>query len=148
MTSKKCYERVLGDVIQPEDTSGDSARVMTMHKTKGLSSKVVIVAGCCDGLVPFRDNGLADDERGAAMREQRRLFYVAITRCKAVLVLSHFATVSASEHSYMRIPVGGQDQGKQRYCTLPSPFMDELGPAAPPATEGTAWQDAKYKEAC
>ncbi len=143
---QQMYERVLEDVIQPEDPSGNSVHVMTMHKTKGLSSKVVIVAGCCDGLVPYRNSRLADDERSAAMRESRRLFYVAITRCKKILVLSYFAALSPSEYSNMRIPLRGQDQSKQRYYTLPSPFIGELGPDTPSAMEGKAWQAAKYAE--
>ncbi len=143
---QQMYERVLEDIIQPEDPSGDSVHVMTMHKTKGLSSKVVIVAGCCDGLVPFRDNRLADDERSAAMRESRRLFYVAITRCKEILMLSYFAALSPSEYSNMRIPRSGQDQGKQLYYTRPSPFIGELGSGVSSATDGIAWQAAKYVE--
>ena len=141
---REMYEHVLDDIIQPEYSSGDSVRVMTMHKTKSLSSKVVIVAGCCDGLVPFRDSRLADDERSAAMREQRRLFYVAITRCKRVLVLSYFATIKQSERSSMYVPCRW-DESSQRYHTLPSPFIDELEPAAPSAVEGAAWQAAEYR---
>ena len=53
-------------------------RVMTMHKIKGLTSKVVIVAGCCDGLIPYKDDRLVDGERVAKMREYRRLFHVAV----------------------------------------------------------------------
>ena len=143
---REMYERVLEDIIQPEYPSNNSVRVMTMHKTKGLSSKVVIVAGCCDGLIPFKNNKLADDKRSAAMREQRRLFYVAITRCKKVLVLSYFDTINASERFGMRIPFRGQDQSKQRYHTPPSPFMDELGSAIPSVIDGAAWQAAEYME--
>ena len=141
---RQMYERVLEDVIQPEDPSCDSVRVMTMHKTKGLTSKVVIVAGCCDGLIPFRDKKLADNERIAKMRESRRLFYVAVTRCKETLVLSYFDSINESERSAL-YPIIVLDQGKQRLHVMPSPFIGELG-SAPPAIDGAAWQAAKYAE--
>ena len=131
------YERVLEDVIQPEYPSGDSVRVMTMHKTKGLSSKVVIVAGCCDELIPFKNNRLADDECSAAMREQRRLFYVAITRCKEVLVFSYFGAIHPYEHK--AVYIGRWNEGDQLYHTRPSPFIDELGPTTTPTMDGAAW---------
>ena len=141
---RQMYERVLEDVIQPEDPSCDSVRVMTMHKTKGLTSKVVIVAGCCDGLIPFRDKKLADNERVAKMRESRRLFYVAVTRCKETLVLSYFDSINKSERSAL-YPIIVLDQGKPRLHVLPSPFIGELE-SAPPVLDGTAWQAAKYAE--
>ncbi len=138
------YERVLEDIIQPEDPSCDSVRVMTMHKTKGLTSKVVIVAGCCDGLIPFRDKKLAYNGRIAKMRESRRLFYVAATRCKETLVLSYFGSVNESERSTL-YPIIALDQGKPRQRVMPSPFIGELG-SAPPTIDGAAWQAAKYAE--
>lgn len=74
---------------QPEmPTEGDFVRVMSLHKSKGLTSKVVIIAGCLEGLIPFVDNDLPPAARTATLQEQRRLFYVAITRATDVLVLS------------------------------------------------------------
>ena len=143
---EQMYASMVNDIIQPKNPNGNSVRVMTMHKAKGLTSKVVIVAGCCDGLVPFKNNKLADDERNAAMREQRRLFYVAITRCKEVLVISHFATINPSEYSDMRIPFSGVDQSNRRLRTRPSPFINELGPTITPTIDGAAWQATEYME--
>ena len=53
-------------------------RVMTCHSAKGLSGKLVILASCVDGLLPR----VTDDEDQQHLDEQRRLFYVALTRCK------------------------------------------------------------------
>ena len=63
-------------------------RVMSLHKSKGLTSKVVIVAECIEGLVPTLDEDHTPDEAAANLEEQRRLFYVAITRCREIMVLS------------------------------------------------------------
>jgi DNA helicase-2/ATP-dependent DNA helicase PcrA len=57
---------------------------MSLHKSKGLSAPFVFVAGCVEGLLPGRaDPALTHDERVAKLQEDRRLFYVGITRVKA-----------------------------------------------------------------
>ena len=58
--------------------------LMTMHAAKGLEFPVVFIAGCEDGLVPFRrpETDRVDPE------EERRLFYVAMTRAKEQLYLT------------------------------------------------------------
>jgi DNA helicase-2/ATP-dependent DNA helicase PcrA len=76
-------------VTQPEKPNeGDFARVMSLHKSKGLTSRAVIVVGCIEGLCPVRDDGLTTQEQERLLEEQRRLFYVATTRCREILVLS------------------------------------------------------------
>jgi len=63
--------------------------VSTIHRAKGAEAQVVIVVGCEEGLLPsWRSLGLADEER---LAEERRLFYVAATRAKDQLLLSHAA---------------------------------------------------------
>ncbi len=57
---------------------------MSMHAAKGLEFSVVFIAGCEDGLIPYRR---AADERIDA-EEERRLFYVAMTRARQRLYLS------------------------------------------------------------
>jgi len=65
-----------------EAASADAVTLITMHNTKGLEFPVVIVTGLEQGLFP------RDDEEGEDLEEQRRLFYVAVTRAKDVLHLS------------------------------------------------------------
>jgi superfamily I DNA/RNA helicase len=61
-------------------------RVMSLHKSKGLSSPYVFIVGCVEGLLPSRpDASLTAPERQAKLEEDRRLFYVGITRVKADL---------------------------------------------------------------
>jgi superfamily I DNA/RNA helicase len=58
---------------------------MTIHAAKGLEFPVVFVAGCEDGLIPYRREG---GEHGDLL-EERRLFYVALTRAQEKIYLTH-----------------------------------------------------------
>jgi superfamily I DNA/RNA helicase len=62
--------------------------LLTMHAAKGLEFPVVFVAGCEQGLVPFARDGKNID----ALEEERRLFYVAMTRAMDILCLTHAKT--------------------------------------------------------
>ena len=74
-------------ITQPElPTEVDYVRVMSLHKSKGLTADLVAVVGCVEGLVPTLKGTLA--EQAASLEEQRRLFYVAVTRTRRALVLS------------------------------------------------------------
>ena len=142
---RQVCQAVTADIHQSKDSDSNSVRIMTMHKAKGLTSKVVIVAGCCNELIPSRFNGLTNEQRTAEIREQRRLFYVAITRCTKILTLSYFATISENERSDLHMSFRELDQNTQRFNVDPSPLIDELGPAAPTVIEGTEWLAAEYK---
>lgn len=62
----------------------EDVRIMSLHKSKGLSSPVTIVSGCVEGLLPRQPGaGLTPQQELEAIEEQRRLFYVGITRVKA-----------------------------------------------------------------
>ena len=73
-------------IAKPElPTEVNDVRIMSLHKSKGLSSPVTIIAGCVQGLLPrVPDDDLSPAEHRAQMEEERRLFYVGITRVKAV----------------------------------------------------------------
>lgn len=68
--------------------SKDAVRLMTVHASKGLEFDAVIVAGLEQELFPFKhidEENMSLSER----EEERRLFYVAITRAKKKLCLSY-----------------------------------------------------------
>lgn len=66
------------------DPDADSVTLMTLHNAKGLEFPVVYIAGLEDGLFPL---GRAYDDP-AVLEEERRLFYVGITRAEDKLNLS------------------------------------------------------------
>lgn len=70
------------DRYQPED---DSVRLMTLHASKGLEFPVVFITGLDEGLFPLA-NGMNEVLNPD---EERRLFYVGVTRAKEELFLTH-----------------------------------------------------------
>lgn len=68
------------------DERAEAVALMTLHAAKGLEFPVVFVAGCEEGLLPCTIWGDADVE------EERRLFYVGMTRARETLVLTASAT--------------------------------------------------------
>lgn len=75
------------------DPRADRVSLLTIHAAKGLEFPVVFVVGCEDGLMPFswsgsRDGDAPDEEQEKSLAEERRLFYVAMTRAKDRLFLS------------------------------------------------------------
>ena len=77
---------VLRQGIDDLDPRAERVSLMTMHASKGLEFPVVFIPGCEDGLIPFEPFGSDDPDR---LAEEERLFYVAMTRTKRYLFLSH-----------------------------------------------------------
>jgi RecB family exonuclease len=122
-------QQIPGDTLAPQAPSADGVRLMTAHAAKGLEWDVVAVAGVQEGVWPdLRGRGsllgsqqlvdvlVAGDDSGATsalqavaarLAEERRLFYVAVTRARLHLL----ATAVRSD-----------DQ-------QPSRFLDELMPS-------------------
>jgi DNA helicase-2/ATP-dependent DNA helicase PcrA len=71
--------------VDLHDPDADSVTLMTLHNAKGLEFPVVFISGLEDGLFPL---GRAYDEP-AALEEERRLFYVGITRSEDKLFLTY-----------------------------------------------------------
>jgi superfamily I DNA/RNA helicase len=69
------------DLYRPE---AEKVSLMTIHAAKGLEFRVVFVVGCEDGWLPLRREGGAIENPD----EERRLFYVAMTRAKERLYLT------------------------------------------------------------
>jgi superfamily I DNA/RNA helicase len=65
----------------------EKVALMSMHAAKGLEFPVVFIAGCEDDLIPLRREGSKQDEP-IDMAEERRLFYVAMTRAMERLYLT------------------------------------------------------------
>jgi DNA helicase II / ATP-dependent DNA helicase PcrA len=83
---QKWLSELMQSLTRPEVPSEiEDVRIMSLHKSKGLSAPVTIVAGCVEGLLPRQpEAGTPLAEAAAMVEEQRRLFFVGISRVKAV----------------------------------------------------------------
>jgi DNA helicase-2/ATP-dependent DNA helicase PcrA len=97
-------------LVADADTRSDEGLVtlMTLHNAKGLEYPIVFIAGCEDGVFP---HSRAIEEGG--LEEERRLFYVGITRAMRHLHLTH---------ARRRAVFGAQTYGMR------SRFLDEIPP--------------------
>ena len=93
---------------KPRATDDEKLRLSSIHQAKGLEFRVVFVIMLCDGLFPSSRS--IDSTEGE--EEERRLFYVAVTRAKDELYLSH---------PLMRFIQGGGDAMQQ-----PSRFLADI----------------------
>jgi superfamily I DNA/RNA helicase/RecB family exonuclease len=132
-------QEIPADPLSQRGFSGDAVRLLTAHRSKGLEWDLVIVAGVQEGVWPdLRRRGTllegdaiagADEEptlfaaqeasaaaRSQALVDERRLFYVAVTRARRRLVVT---------------AVSGGDETELR----PSRFLSELGVALPDTIE-------------
>jgi superfamily I DNA/RNA helicase len=91
---------------EEEKEAGDAVTLITMHSCKGLEYPHVYVVGLEDGLLPHTRSKVE-----GTLDEERRLFYVAITRAKRELMISH---------------CGGRKKYGQMMPCHPSPFLKEL----------------------
>ena len=76
---------LLSDISENEKGDIDAVKLMTVHSSKGLEFPIVFVAGLEDNIFPL-SNAMMEPK---LLEEERRLMYVAITRAKDVLFLSH-----------------------------------------------------------
>lgn len=67
------------------DFAGEKVALMTLHAAKGLEFPVVFIAGCEDGFLPFRRS----PDEVVDIGEERRLFYVGMTRAETRLYLTY-----------------------------------------------------------
>ena len=118
-------QQIPGDTLAPQAPTSDGVRLMTAHAAKGLEFDVVVVAGVQEGRVARPAHArvaarcratrrprsgsaepTAPQSLNAQLGEERRLFYVAVTRARRLLVVT---------------AVRAEDQ-------QPSRFLDELAP--------------------
>jgi len=94
------------DREEEKENTADAVTLITMHSCKGLEFPHVFIVGLEDGLLPH-----SRAKAEGALDEERRLFYVAVTRAMQTLAISHCA-------------------GRKKYGQLlpchPSPFLNEL----------------------
>ena len=101
------YDAILYEIAQQEKRlkkmNTDAVSMVTMHASKGLEWDVVILPDVNEGVIPHK-KAVTDAE----LEEERRMFYVAMTRAKQHLFIFYI-------------------QEKEAGNLLPSRFLDELG---------------------
>ncbi|MBQ1014629.1 UvrD-helicase domain-containing protein, partial [Micromonospora sp. M51] len=100
-----------GAEVDALDPRAEAVTLLTLHAAKGLEFPVVFLVGVEDGLLPLRWPGSTPDDDAVA--EERRLFFVGLTRAQDRLYVSHAAR---------RIR-----HGAERDCA-PSPFLSSIDP--------------------
>jgi DNA helicase-2/ATP-dependent DNA helicase PcrA len=143
-TPSELLSLIIEAVTQPEIPPDlTEVRIMSLHKSKGLSSTIVIIAGCVDGLLPAEpESGTPLAQRQALLEEQRRLLYVGVTRVKAVpssnrpgsLLLTGSRTMTLADAMRSGIQPAGVYYGIVNLHL--SRFIPELGPHAAAPTAG------------
>ena len=104
--------------VDAYDSSSDRVALMTLHTAKGLEFENVFIVGLEEGLLPHERSNAGEDEieNEAETEEERRLFFVGITRAKAGLYIS-YARYRTIRGRMLRI--------------IPSRFIFELGTVFP-----------------
>ena len=92
---------------QNEEDTGE-VNIMTIHAAKGLEFPVVFIAGAEEGIIP---HARSMEENAGDVEEERRLFYVAITRARDKLIITSCRT--------------RRRQAGLLECS-PSPFLEEI----------------------
>jgi len=102
-----------GSAVDVDAPDRDDERLVlsTIHSAKGLEWQCVFVIWVVDGRFPSVYSFIADDE----LEEERRLFYVAVTRAK--------------RHLYLTYPINVFDKGSGMLLSKPSRFLDPVSPA-------------------
>jgi len=98
---------LLTDIDQWND-SENRVTLMTVHASKGLEFPVVFVCGLDDGLFPL----FATIDKKEELEEERRLFYVALTRAKSKV--------------YLLYATNRRRMGGENILGLPSRFISEI----------------------
>jgi len=102
-----------GSAIDVEAPDRDDERMVlsTIHSAKGLEWQCVFVIWIVDGKFPSIYSFVADHE----LEEERRLFYVAVTRAK--------------RHLYLTYPINVFDKSSGMLLSKPTRFLDHVSPA-------------------
>jgi superfamily I DNA/RNA helicase len=100
-----------GAEVDTLDPRADRVTLLTLHAAKGLEFPVVFIVGCEDGILPLTFPGQNPNEA-----EERRLFFVGLTRAQDRLYLSHAAR---------RYRYAGDRHGAEHQLP-PSPFLSAI----------------------
>ncbi len=113
-------------------------RVMSMHASKGLTADLVVLGGLVEGLMPQVLDAEPDDQ-ATQLQEQRRVFFVGMTRTRRILVFSTYSQLPAAVVHRLQVARGQAIGYGQAFRTFASQFLGELGDELPDAVRGQDW---------
>ena len=122
-------------VVRLLEQGQDPARVLAVTFTRSAAANLV---------QNLADLHAADCESIRAGTLHSWLFYVAITRCEEILVLSSFTAIKRGDASRMNVQIRGGSEFQAK--TIASRSINELGPTAPTIQEGLEGQTSDYNE--
>lgn len=96
------HASLMSDQDEVQNANEGGIRLMTIHAAKGLEFHTVYIVGLEQGLFPSERQDTVDPK--AALEEERRLCYVAITRAKDALTLSYASVRTVYGSTQPRIP--------------------------------------------
>jgi DNA helicase-2/ATP-dependent DNA helicase PcrA len=111
-------------------------RLSTVHQAKGLEFDAVFVLMLCDGMFPSV-RSLDDD---ATLEEERRLFYVAVTRARNELYLLFPKTGFSAKSGYTR------NLPSRFLREIPVNLLDQWNVRPPEPASGSSWADEHRQE--
>lgn len=112
-------------------------QVTTLWGAKGVTAEHVYILGVCEEALPGERRDEYPGTEGDYVNEQRRLFYVSITRAKETLVISRPRRVRRGLAYQLGLAI---TNGYQFWVDLKmSPFLHEIMNVLPNAVAGEAW---------
>jgi ATP-dependent exoDNAse (exonuclease V) beta subunit len=136
---QKVMKAILETIALPDSPENiDHARIMSLHSSKGLSAKLVVSTSMIDPLIPFIPRDTPAEDRERVIQEARRLFYVAITRCKASdnydgrLIISSFLSIAGTEALQMNM----RANPRRMLRTRTTRFVTDFGNISPAPKKG------------
>lgn len=127
----------------PVPKTHSALQIATLWGAKGVTADHVYVLGVCREAIP---GSRRDDYPGTDndyFEEQRRLFYVTVTRAATTLVLSRCAQVRDGDAKRLGLTVGGRGYWRQLEM---SPFFREIKDCLPEAINGSDWNGCVVPE--
>lgn len=144
ISAKDLVDKLREEIIHPEiPLQRNEVSIMSLHKAKGLEADLVIIPACVQGLIPSIDRDKTSDEQRRELEENRRLFYVGITRTKKVLILSSFLWMNIGQAKKMKIHY---TVSKNLAKVQSSQFLGELGSRCPKAIKGEIFLKERCEE--
>jgi DNA helicase-2/ATP-dependent DNA helicase PcrA len=132
-------------IVEGSEGDNEAAVLSTIHQAKGLEWKAVFIVWLADGRFPSYLSFNKEDE----MEEERRLFYVAVTRAKDELYLTYPIVYSGYEGEVImktsrfleELPSWTHD----KWDVIPGGGLDELGNDSEESIDLSQYREIKVK---